>query len=429
MYPSLYHAFLDLFGLDWPALKMVNSFGFFVAVAFLVGSALMSRELKRKAKEGLFRREFRERTIGKAAPWSDVLFNAGVGFILGWKIIFLIHNASELFSGQAKPTDFIFSGAGYPILGVVLAAVFGGWRWYAAHKNKLDEPRVEQVEFPIWEYTGNITLVAAIGGIIGAKFFHLFENPDEFMQFFKEPSIDNFLSGLTIYGGLIMGGLSVWVYARTIKLPMGHLCDAAAPGLMLTYGIGRIGCHVSGDGDWGIANAKACPSWLPDWLWSYRYPNNVNAVRFENPDGGYAGKIIQPDNEFGWEIYDGYGTYLDPGVYPTPLYEMIMASVIFVVLWKLRKRWKAPLLIFALYMMANGVERFFIEKIRVNNRIPWIQRTFDAEVTQAEVISTSFFLVGLVLFIYVWKNRAKLAIKYGPVQTEPPATASGSPES
>lgn len=438
MYPTLYHAFYDLFGVEWPALKLVNSFGFFVALAFLAASALLTRELKRKGAEGVLPVEKRKRIVGKPASLSDIAFNAGMGFLFGWKIIYLLLNARELFTGNNRPTDFIFSGDGYPILGLLLGAGFGVWRWWTGNKNKLDQPREEIVDYHKWEYTGNITLVAAIGGITGAKFFHLFENPDEFMMFFREPSVDNFLSGLTIYGGLIIGGLAVWLYARRVKIPMGHLCDATAPGLILAYGIGRIGCQVSGDGDWGIANTAAKPGWIPEWLWSYRYPNNVNAVRFENPDGGYAGKLIPKvdptcdapvcegiiDGQV-VDIYQGYGTYLDPGVFPTPVYETAMALAIFGILWALRKRFKAPLLLFAAYLMFNGIERFLIEKIRVNNKMDFL----GMEITQAELISTVFFLCGLALLLFIWRRRDHYAAKYGPDRFKAPANAGGAPES
>ena len=70
-------------------------------------------------------------------------------------------------------------------------------------------------------------------------------------------------------------------------MPFLRLADATAPGLLLAYGIGRIGCHVSGDGDWGIPNTLPKPGWLswaPDWIWAYAYPNNVNRVGIRIPN-------------------------------------------------------------------------------------------------------------------------------------------------
>ena len=150
---------------------------------------------------------------------------------------------------------------------------------------------------------------------------------------------------------------------------------------MLAYGIGRLGCQVSGDGDWGIANTAPKPGWIPQWLWSYDYPNNVNAVLGPHR-GGYSGVPITDDT-----CFPGYCTHLVPGVFPTPLYETIMCIALFGVLWWLRKRISLPGALFALYLIMNGVERFLIEKIRVNE--PFLGRW-----TQAEVISLALVLIG-----------------------------------
>ena len=213
------------------------------------------------------------------------------------------------------------------------------------------------------------------------------------MKFFQEPSLENFLSGLTVYGGLIMGAFAVWLYARPKGLKFIHLADATAPGLMLAYGIGRIGCQVSGDGDWGIPNTAPKPDWmgfLPDWMWAYQYPNNVNSV----------GPKIPADS--GMDVFEGYGHYLDVPVFPTPIYETTMAVVIFAILWALRKRITIPGVLFGTYLMFNGFERFWIEKIRVNNKFDLLGMT----VTQAEVISVLTFIGGLALVIFLTR-RAK----------------------
>ena len=171
--------------------------------------------------------------------------------------------------------------------------------------------------------------------------------------------------------------------------------------MILAYGIGRRGCQISGDGDWGIPNVNPKPDWLswaPGWVWSYSFPNNVNAVYGPRP-AGYTGKLITENDP--WPIFEGFGTYLDPGVYPTSLYETIMAPAIFAFLWSMRKRWKAPGFLFGVYLMFNGVERFFIEKIRVNAEMNWLGITF----TQAELISTLTFLGGLALTIWVSRRQ------------------------
>lgn len=403
MYPTLYHFFYDMFGWDIPAFKLLNSFGFFVALAFIVGGKIISSEFKRQEKEGLLPTEKRKVIIGKPINWMDVVYNALVGFVIGWKFIYLFKNASVLFTPGTLPQEHIFSFEGYPLFGLLLAGVLGGYSWYVQNKEALPEPIEKVVVFHKYEYTGNMVMVAAISGIIGAKLFHLFENPKQFMEFFQEPSLENFISGLTIYGGLIVGGLVTIWYMRKRGFPVLPLLDAAAPALILAYGIGRTGCQVSGDGDWGIANAAPKPNWLswaPDWVWSYNFPNNVNGVYGMTTHGYEGKKILETDP---WPIFEGYGTYLSPGVFPTSFYETLMTIVIFAILWVLRKRIKIPGMIFAIYLMFNGLERFLIEKIRVNN----IFNFLGMQVTQAEVISTLFFLSGLAMAIWLNKNKEK----------------------
>ena len=171
---------------------------------------------------------------------------------------------------------------------------------------------------------------------------------------------------------------------------------------MLGYGIGRIGCQVSGDGDWGIPNPNPQPTWLqwlPEWTWSYAYPNNVNGV-YGPRSAGYTGKLIEPTDP--WPIFEGYGTYLDPAVFPTAFYETVLATLIFALLWSLRKRIQIPGQLFALYLIFNGFERFWIEKIRVNA----IMEMAGIEFTQAELIATLTFLAGA--FLWFWFPRRNL---------------------
>ena len=102
-----------------------------------------------------------------------------------------------------------------------------------------------------------------------------------------------------------------------------------------------------------------------------------------------------------WPIFDGYGTYLDPGVYPTAFYETLMAVLIFALLWSVRKRIAVPGRLFALYCVFNGLERFFIEKIRVNVELD----VLGMAVTQAEVISTLTFIAGILLWAVLGRKK------------------------
>lgn len=380
MYPNLYFAFKDLFGVEWSFLRFVNSFGFFVAIAFIVSAIVLAAELKRKSSEGLLQPTEMEVTVGKPATAGEIILNFLLGFLLGFKILALFIMDS---SATEDPQAFIFSTIGSWPAGILLGLLFAGLKWYEKNKQKLPKPEKRSVRIWPQDRVGEITILALVFGLLGAKLFDIFENWSDFL---KHPS--SYLlspSGLTFYGGLICAAIAIWIYAKKHNIGFWHLNDAAAPTLMLAYGLGRIGCHVSGDGDWGIVNTSPKPfNWLPDWMWAYNYPNNVNEAGVPIP--GCVGK---------------YCNELNPPVYPTAFYEIIICLLLFGLIWSVRKKLKTPGTLFALYLMLNGLERFFIEKIRVNTRL----NIFGFQPTQAEVISTLLFLAGLILWIVLKRRR------------------------
>ena len=234
-----------------------------------------------------------------------------------------------------------------------------------------------------YDRVGDITIVAAISGLLGAKIFAILESVDNIKSFLSNP-ISNFFtgSGLAMYGGLIGGFIGVfWFVKSRLKVNPIYIMDAIAPALMFAYSVGRIGCQLAGDGDWGIPNGAPTPSWwfLPNWMWSYGYPHNVTNSA-EHPHEIIAGFVGH------------YNTILSPPVYPTPFYETVMAAIIGVILWNLRKRLKIHGMLFMVYLILNGVERFYIEKIRVNDKIHAFGLTF----TQAELIAVIIFIIGVV---------------------------------
>ena len=182
--PTFTFLFQDLFGWEIPALKLVNTFGLMVALAFVVASALLRKELQRKQKDGVISSVEKKQVVGKGAGPLAWLSSAFLGMVLGWKVTWLLWNAGTLFKGGGPPQQHLFSGDGYPLLGVLGAAIFGFLRYREDMAQRLDEPREETVTVHPWERTGNITLVAAIGGVLGAKFFHLLEYPEEMVAFF-----------------------------------------------------------------------------------------------------------------------------------------------------------------------------------------------------------------------------------------------------
>lgn len=379
MYPTISFFIEDTFGIYIPL--PIQTFGFFVAIAFLAASWTLSKELRRKEEEGLLSTFQEKRIVGLAAsPWQ-LLVAALTGFLIGYKLLDAALNYQAFVS---NPQFFILSTQGN-ILGGLLGAAISAYQKYKEYdKQKLDAPKTITENIHPYHIVGNITMIAAVAGLVGAKIFHNLENMDEFLA---DP-LGQLLSfsGLTFYGGLICGAAAVIWYTHKRGISYKVLSDAAAPGLMLAYGIGRMGCHFSGDGDWGIDNLAPKPEWLsflPDWLWAYNYPHNViNAgVPIEGCVGPYCHQLANP-------------------VYPTAVYEIIMALGIFAILWSLRKRIKVPGMMFGVYLAFNGLERFFIEKIRINTNYI----VFGQEITQAEIISSCLVLLGVGIVLLLRKQ-------------------------
>ena len=93
MYPNLYYIFRYVFGIEIPGLKIVNSFGFFVALSFLGAAYFFSKELKRKQSQGIFTYRETEITIGKSVNFAELLTNFILGFVLGYKLLEVARHA------------------------------------------------------------------------------------------------------------------------------------------------------------------------------------------------------------------------------------------------------------------------------------------------------------------------------------------------
>ena len=229
----------------------------------------------------------------------------------------------------------------------------------------------------------NMALMAASFGVAGAKLFHIIDYWDEFVQ---RPLAFIFSgSGLTVYGGILVAGVAILWYAKSKGVNRPLLSDAVAPGLMLAYGIGRIGCYLSGDGDWGVCSSLADkPAWVPGFLWSETFPRamvGLDPVSFNAQVRGEECLLANPT-----------------GVYPTMLYEFAMAAALAGALWMLRKHpFKAGWLI-SMYGVFAGAQRFLIETIRVNP---------DAALglSQSQLISVGFIVAGLVGLAFTTRRR------------------------
>ena len=164
------------------------------------------------------------------------------------------------------------------------------------------------------DFAYEMVFAALIGGIVGAKLWYVAETGGELFSG----------TGLTFYGGLIGGALAVcaWAYYRG-ELDL-QLADVVAPTLAAAYAIGRVGCQLAGDGDYG-------KDW--DGPWAMAYPNGTVPI--------------------------------DTPVHPTPIYEALAMGAFALLLWRWRNRWQ-PGTLMAVYLIGAGLERFLVEFVRRN---------------------------------------------------------------
>jgi phosphatidylglycerol:prolipoprotein diacylglycerol transferase len=206
--------------------------------------------------------------------------------------------------------------------------------------------RLRELERPVdWAY--EIVFAALIGGVVGARGYYLIQNYSQVKHDLLKSLFSG--SGLVWYGGAIGGAIGVLVWMRWREAMELRLLDMAATALALGYAIGRIGCQVSGDGDYGIRSK------LP---WAMGYPH---------------GTLPTP-----------------PGVtvQPTPIYETVTMCLVAYLLWQLRDRVR-PGVVFALYLVLSGLERFLVEFIRRNKEVL-------VGLTAPQVESIVLLLIGLV---------------------------------
>jgi prolipoprotein diacylglyceryl transferase len=202
--------------------------------------------------------------------------------------------------------------------------------------------------------------VIVVAGVAGAKLWHVLESPRELLA--APVSMLFSREGFAWFGGLLGGLLAIVYFARRYRVPLSLLMDSASPAAALGYAVGRIGCLVSGDGDYGI------PTTLP---WGMSFPNG-----------------LVPTSE---------------RVHPTPIYESLAGILLFVYLWRQGK--KATLgprpqgQVVAEFFLYSGVARFLVEIIRINPKIVW-------GMSNAQVMALASALGGLTALVLV-KRRFK----------------------
>lgn len=357
-------------------------YGCMLAISFLVASYVLSKELKRKEQEGLMHPFIQKVTRGKKASVGELISSFIIAFLIGYKIIYIILHYSNFINDIQ---GFILSVQGNLIGGSITGIVYTYVYYLRKEKYRLPEPLEESVVTMPHMLIGNITLIAALSGILGAKIFDTFDYFSEFLNHPMQTLLS--FSGLTVYGGLLVGAFTVLFYTHKKGIPIIPMVDAAAPAMMIAYSIGRIGCQLSGDGDWGIPNPAPKPHWmgfLPDWIWAFNFPHNVIDQGVPIPG-----------------CTDVHCSVLPVPVFPTSFYETVTCAVLFLILWIIRKKIKAPGVLFCIYLVMNGIERFLVEFIRVNIKYHF----FGIDATQAQIISSIFFLAGIIGIMYFSKKN------------------------
>jgi phosphatidylglycerol---prolipoprotein diacylglyceryl transferase len=210
----------------------------------------------------------------------------------------------------------------------------------------------------------NIIGTTGLAGLVGARLYHLLETPSDF---FAHPLPLLFSTmGFAWFGAVIGGFVALVLLARHYQMKILLMLDIASPAAAIGYGVGRIGCLISGDGDYGI------PTSLP---WGMSFPNGLVPT-------------TQTCVELGWPA--------NCRVHPTPIYEFLGAMAIGYILWRVGARSIGGLRpageVFAFYLILTGVARFLVEFIRIN------PRSFFG-LTNAQAASVASVLAGILLFL------------------------------
>jgi len=224
--------------------------------------------------------------------------------------------------------------------------------------------RLRELGKPIdWAY--EIVFAALIGGVVGARVYYLIENYSQVKHDLFGSVFSG--SGLVWYGGAIGGAIGVIGWMRWRRCLEWRTLDMCATALALGYAIGRIGCQVSGDGDYGIRSG------LP---WAMGYPHGTVPTP--------AGVRVQP----------------------TPVYETLAMCLLAYGLWQLRDRVK-PGVIFALYLLGSGLERFLVEFVRRNSEVV-------AGLTAPQLESVGLSAIGLLWIAVLVRRGGTASLRASP---------------
>jgi len=226
----------------------------------------------------------------------------------------------------------------------------------------------------------SMVTIGGLAGIFGSKVYSALESPAEFMAHPIALIFNRY--GFTWFGGFLGGFLAFLILARRAGFPLLQYLDALSPAGAVGYSLGRMGCLLSGDGDYGI------PTNLP---WGMSFPHGIV------PTTG----IWDPDRQSG--VCLKYGLPENCTVHPTPIYEFLTWVAIGAFLWylggKLLRRPQDRGLVFCGYLILTGIARYLVEIIRINPRV-------FLGFTNAQIVSILSVIAGIGLFLWIKRRDA-----------------------
>lgn len=406
MYPDLSYFFHEIIGTapdNWTSI--FKTFGLMLALALVAAGTVLRNELVRLESEGKIAPvEMKVRTTDISL--KDVVINSLLALFIGAKLPYVFSHFSEF---QSNPAGVIFSGKGVWLIGLLVGVIAAVYLYNQLRKAGPSKEEVVMVNPS--DKTSDIVILAGVSGVAGAKLFSVFEN---LPAFFNDP-IGTFFSGngLNVYGGVLLAFFIVYRYVKKLNINPKYVMDIGGMGILVGYAVGRMGCQFSGDGDWGIV-AAAQPEWwfLPDWLWAYDFPNNVaqsggliDGCSKEAYTAAYSPGISE-EQRCASACGVKYCHQLTQGVYPTSVYEIFLWLGGFGILWLLRKRIQIAGVLFFMYMVYNGIVRYLIEEIRVNDKY----ELMGMNGSQAQYISLLFILIGIIGIVYLVRKHKNAAI-------------------
>src|SRR5271165_2091610 len=219
------------------------------------------------------------------------------------------------------------------------------------------------------EYSSSIVIAAAVMGLVGSRVYAIL---DDLPTYLADPKSMIFSgSGFVFYGGMIGGILGAYIVSRRYRIGFGETMDMCGPALAIGQAIGRMGCQLAGDGDWGL------PSTMP---WAMAYPRAIVGWNSET--------VLKLDEHY--RLVSGY--FDGVRVHPAPIYETILYLGVFAILWSMRKTSHPAGRLIHWYLVLAGGARFFVEFWRINPRVLYM-------FSEAQLIAFGMMAIGGIALI------------------------------